>query len=139
MEIIYNKEGTPLLMQSSYLYANTTSDRETMRDRRRVLFPYDDDHRDYTWVNGKRVVSWGIDNQFPYHAIRTVRDTTVLNTGLKFLWRLTLGQGIFPCTVEGFDDNGNEILIKDGPPLYGEGAARLSESGERCLSVRSEQ
>lgn len=85
MEIIYNNEGTPLLIQSSSMFASTIADKASMEERRRVLFPYDDNHRDYTYVDGKRVVSWGTDNHFPYHAIRTVRDTTVLNTGLKFL------------------------------------------------------
>lgn len=115
MEIVYNKEGAPLLMQSRYLFGDTVSDKASLDDRRRVLFPYDNDHRDYVWVGDRRVVAWGPDNQFPYLAIRTVRDTTVLNTGLKFLWRLTLGQGIFPCTVEGYDDDGNEVLkpVKD--------------------------
>lgn len=124
MEIIYNKEGTPLLMQSSSMFASTIADKASMEERRRVLFPYDDNHRDYTYVDGKRVVSWGTDNHFPYHAIRTVRDTTVLNTGLKFLWRLTLGQGIFPCTVEGFDDDGNEVLR----PVDDQGVKRFISS-----------
>jgi hypothetical protein len=35
---------------------------------------------------------------------------SVLNSGLKFIRNFTLGQGIFPVTVEGFDDNGNEVL-----------------------------
>ncbi len=110
MEIIYNREGTPLMMQSSFLFADTISDKDAMENRRRALFPYDKDHRDYIYVGDRRVVAWGPDNEFPYKAIRTVRDTTVLNTGLKFLWRLTIGQGIYPCTVDGYDDDGNEVL-----------------------------
>ncbi len=110
IEIIYNKEGTPLLMQSTNFFASTTSDKEAVRERSRALFPYDDDHRDYVWVDDKRVVAWGADNMFPNLAIDTVRDTTVLNTGLKFLMRLTMGQGIFPCSVTGYDDDGNEVL-----------------------------
>ena len=110
MEIIYNKEGVPLMMQSSFLFADTISDKEALENRRRALFPYDNDRHDYIYVGDRKVVAWGPDNQFPYMAIRTVRDTTVLNSGLKFLWRLTLGQGIYPCTVDGYDDDGNEIL-----------------------------
>jgi len=112
---LYNNKGVPLLMQSNMMYAETLSDKAATDERRRALFPYDADHRDYFWVNDRKVVAWGPDNQFPYLAIRTVRDTTVLNTGLKFLQKLTLGQGIFACTVQGYDDNGNEILeaVKD--------------------------
>lgn len=113
--IEYNKEGTPLLMQSTSFFASTVSDREAIKERSKALFPYDDDTRDFIYLDNKRVVAWGEDNMFPAMAIDTVRTTTVLNTGLKFLMRLTMGQGIFPCEVTGYDDDGNEILtpIKD--------------------------
>ena len=34
----------------------------------------------------------------------------MLNTGLKFLRNLTVGQGIYACRVKGFDEKGNEVL-----------------------------
>ena len=94
IDILYNKEGTPLLMQSTSLFATTESDKESIKERSRALFPYDDDRRDYIYLDDKRVVAWGQDNMFPQLAVDTVRTTTVLNTGLKFLMRLTMGQGI---------------------------------------------
>ena len=39
-----------------------------------------------------------------------MRTTTVLNTGLRFLRNLTMGQGIFACRVKGYNDKGDEIL-----------------------------
>ena len=116
MEILYNNEGTPLLMNSTLFYGETTSDKTAIEERRQVLFPFDKEHhREYIDVNGKKVICWGPDNQFPYHAIRIVRDTTVLNAGLKFLWRLTIGQGIYACEVTGYNEHGDETLapIKD--------------------------
>ena len=34
----------------------------------------------------------------------------MLNTGLRFLRNLTMGQGIFACRVKGYNDKGDEIL-----------------------------
>lgn len=52
----------------------------------------------------------GRDNLFPTKAAEIVRTTTVLNTGLRFLRNLTMGQGIFACRVKGYNDKGDEIL-----------------------------
>ncbi|MBR3400553.1 MAG: hypothetical protein IKH08_12315, partial [Prevotella sp.] len=65
IDILYNKEGTPLLMQSTSLFATTESDKESIKERSRALFPYDDDRRDYIYLDDKRVVAWGQDNMFP--------------------------------------------------------------------------
>ncbi len=110
MDILYNKEGVPLMMNSTFFFADTVTDKKTTDERRRVLFPYDDTRRGYIYVGDERVVTWGNDNRFPWEAVKTVRDTTVLNTGLHFLRNLTLGQGIFACRVKGYDDKGDEIL-----------------------------
>ena len=110
MDILYNNDGAPLMMSSTLFFADTVTDKKTSDDRRRVLFPYDDTLRGYIHVGGERVVAWGKDNRFPYEAVKTVRDTTVLNTGLHFLRNLTLGQGVLACRVKGYDDNGDEVL-----------------------------
>lgn len=111
-------------MYSRNLFGDTVTDSATSADRRRVLFPYEDNRRDFVYVDGRRVVAWGTDNQWPYTAVKLVRDTTVLNTGLKYLRNLTLGQGIFACKVEGYDDNGDELLR----PLEDEKVNRFIQS-----------
>lgn len=110
MEIMFNKEGTPLMMYSAYMWADTYTDAKASEERRRALFPYADDRHDYVWFNNERVVGWGVENDWPDKAIGIIRNTTVLNTGLRFLRQLTLGQGVYPCLVEGYDDKGNEVL-----------------------------
>lgn len=97
-------------MFSDSIFADTYTDKRAADGRRRALFPYDDNRRDYIYVGNRRVVAWGVDNQWPSTAVNLVRDTTVLNTGLKYLRNLTLGQGIFACTVEGYNDHGDEVL-----------------------------
>lgn len=110
MDILFNSEGTPLLMESDSAFFDTKLDRQAADSRRRVLFPYDDTKHDFLEVLGYRVLSWGRDNVFPWHAAKIVRNTTVLNTGLRFLRNLTMGQGIFACRVTGYNDKGDEIL-----------------------------
>lgn len=61
-------------------------------------------------VGGVELVAWGASNDFPTTARDLIKKIGCLNTGLRFLRNLTMGQGIFPCTVEGYDEQGNEIL-----------------------------
>lgn len=110
MDILYNKEGVPLMMHSDIAFYDTKLDKQASDERRRVLFPYDDTRHDFIEVAGQRVLAWGKDNLFPCHASEIVRNTTVLNTGLRFLRNLTMGQGIFVCHVKGYNDKGDEIL-----------------------------
>lgn len=76
----------------------------------KALFPYDDGRHQYMEVGGHRIVAWGRQNDFPNLAVKLVRETTVLNTGLKFIRNFTMGQGIYACRVKGYDDDGNELL-----------------------------
>lgn len=110
MDILYNSEGVPLMMSSDIAFYDTKVDRAASDERRRVLFPYDDTRHDYIIVGEERVLAWGRDNLFPTKAAEIVRTTTVLNTGLRFLRNLTMGQGIFACRVKGYNDKGDEIL-----------------------------
>ena len=49
-------------MQSTSLFVTTESDKESIKERSRALFPYDDDRRDYIYLDDKRVVAWGQDS-----------------------------------------------------------------------------
>lgn len=111
MDILFNDTGTPLLMtcQTSFLESvGRPSDYESKR--RDILSPHGVDVVTKVEWNGEQIMQWGEDNAFPQKASDTIRTTSVLNTGLKFLRTLTVGQGIYPCHVTGYDGKGNEIL-----------------------------
>jgi len=65
---------------------------------------------DRTWLDGVTLASWGSDNLWPTTADAIISKVGVLNTGLRFTRNFTLGQGIYPCIVTGYDPNGNETL-----------------------------
>lgn len=133
MEILYNKEGTPLLLNSTYFFGETDQSFENAaKDKIKTLIPFPQRDKDY-WVNlnDYKVMRWGENNDFPQLAVQQIETTSVLNTGLKFLRNLTLGQGIFPCKVKGYDDDGNEVL----EPINDEKLNRFvgSRMVRRCL------
>lgn len=111
MDILFNNEGLPLMMTSSLIYGESigkVTNEEV--NRRNILAPLDQENKEIITVGSHNVLSWGKENKFPQMAGKTISETTVLNTGLKFLRNLTIGQGIYPCSVNGYDDDGNEIL-----------------------------
>ncbi|MDH6355474.1 hypothetical protein M2132_001817 [Dysgonomonas sp. PH5-45] len=66
--------------------------------------------QDFLKVSGINLLSWNANNDFPQWADKIITSTGVLNTGLKFIRNFTLGQGIHACIIDGYDDDGNEIL-----------------------------
>ena len=114
MEILFNKKGTPLMMSSTKFFAQTFTDAATSKTfaatAAAAIIPNDDWQLPYLLLGDYKVACWGRNNRFPQFAGKVISETTVLNSGLRFLHQLILGQGIFGCTVEGFDDRGNEIL-----------------------------
>ena len=112
MEILFNNEGDPLVMNSTYMFADTYTDRSAINQykEKNILMPHEMWRHDYLQVDDYKVVAWGKDNLFPQLAEKVIAETTVLNTGLRFLWQLILGQGIFACHVTGYDEKGNEQL-----------------------------
>lgn len=111
MDILYNEKGYPLMMTSNLVYGETTGTPSADElKRKNILMPYDMQNITYINVDGYEVCPWGESNDFPQLASKEIEGASVLNTGLKFLRNLTLGQGIYPCKVEGYDDNGNEVL-----------------------------
>ena len=67
----------------------------------------------FAWKD-RKYLNWGKNNNFPKEAAKIVASTSVLNTGLKFLRALTLGQGLYACKVTGYDEKGNEMLAPCG-------------------------
>jgi hypothetical protein len=108
MNIIWNKRNDPLLFEFSNAIGNTTGVPAGL-ERKQVLTAEKDD-TEKSVVGSYKMVLWGDDNDFPQKADGIIARTGVLNTGLKFVRNLTMGQGIYPCTVEGIDDSGNEVL-----------------------------
>ncbi len=99
------------MMHSQHLFGESVGgpSREEV-NRKNILSPYDRTKNEFVMVDNYKVVPWGNDNDFPQKAGEQIATTSVLNTGLKFLRNLTIGQGIFPCSVVGYDDDGNEVL-----------------------------
>lgn len=117
MEILFNNEGTPLMLNSTYFFGDTINAALDDLKKRDILAPFDVSRLNTELVPGtdKYVMRWGKNNLFPLEAGDIISSTSVLNTGLKFIRELTIGQGLYACEVTGVDGKGNEQLqpIKD--------------------------
>jgi len=108
-DILFNNAGVPLIAYGKSYQASTTG---TPSDKpKNVLQPkYPDE--EYLMIGDTKIAVWGNNNDFPSMADQVISSVGVLNTGLKFTRNFTLGQGIFACTVTGFDESGNEVLSR---------------------------
>ncbi len=104
-EILFNADGVPLMAFGKTYFATTTGGPEIIRRSGTVT-----DLDQTESFEGYRVSPWGEANDFPVRALDVIGRTGVLNTGLKFIRNFTLGQGVFPVRVTGYDDAGNEKL-----------------------------
>jgi hypothetical protein len=104
-EILFNNAGAPLLAFGDRYFATTSG-----VPVRPAVSKQLEKQEDKVSLDGQSLVSWGTNNDFPTKASELIRSVGVLNTGLKFIRNFTLGQGIFPCRVSGYDDQGNEQL-----------------------------
>ena len=104
----FNNAGVPLIGYGTRgLYLSTMGAPE--EKPKKQASPKDADP-DKTTLDNLIISDWGSANNFPVFADKIINSVSVLNSGLKFIRNFTIGQGIFPVTVEGFDDNGNEVL-----------------------------
>lgn len=106
IEGLYNSEGVPLVHFGRNHFAITKGS----PDQRPAVSKQTEVIEDKTTVGSYTTVAWGANNDFPDTALKTIGKIGVLNTGLKFIRNFTIGQGIFPCNVTGYTDDGNEIL-----------------------------
>ena len=106
-EIEFNDKGVPLMAYGKSYFAVTSGAPKTdpLKVSKKI-----EKISDTVSVAGYKISSWGANNDFPVVALEQIGKTGVLNTGLRFLRNLTLGQGVFPVRVTGFDDKGNEQL-----------------------------
>ncbi len=115
MEILFDKSGAPLLAYGSSAYIKSTGVSAAAFSGPSPTTPVRP--FDFTYeVENHKLSPWGTNNKFPQDADELINKIGVLNTGLRFIRNVILGQGIFPCKVEGFDDDGNEVLkVIDNP------------------------
>lgn len=101
MEILFSKDGTPLVYKGANFFGSTmTSTIKNINEKTEDVFSY----------KGKEYVAWGSNNRYPDDAEQIIETTSVLKTGLNYKSRCCYGQGVVPVQVEGFDENNNEIF-----------------------------
>lgn len=111
MNIQFNDKGTPLFFDFDSGFGSTTGSPDVKSLQKTVVQTVDTKNdRDFVELDGAKLLSWGQDNDFPQWADKIIGKTGVLNTGLKFIRNFSIGQGLYPCRVTGYDDDGNEIL-----------------------------
>ena len=107
-EIQFNNDGVPLMAYGNRgMFATTTG--APIPKPKKVSAPKNPE-QDKTDTLGVEISDWGTGNKFPNKADETIKSVSVLNSGLKFIRNFTVGQGIFPVVVTGYDKDGNEIL-----------------------------
>ena len=86
-DILYNKEGTPLLAYGNSYQANTTgTPAEKLKKTAQPQNPYEN----YLYVGDIKIANWGNANDFPTVADGIITSVGVLNTGLKFTRNFTI-------------------------------------------------
>lgn len=107
-EALFNSKGVPLIGYGTRgVYLSTTG--APVEKPKKLAQPQDDDP-DKTIIDKIEISDWGTGNAFPTKADEIINSVGVLNSGLKFTRNFTIGQGIFAVTVEGYDNEGNEVL-----------------------------
>lgn len=114
-DLQFNLDGVPLLGFGKNYFAVTTG--TPTGKPKNVSSPTQADP-DKTYVGDIEIADWGTGNNFPDTAINTMGKISVLNTGLRYLRNLTIGQGIYPVRITGFDTRGNETFdVVNDPKL----------------------
>jgi len=116
MRTEYNSEGIPLISIGSRSLISTTGvSAKNKIDTKPVVVK--EITEDKSSTGQYTVLEWGTNNLFPETAITTIEKSTVLNSGLKYKLQLVLGQGVYPCRVKEFRDNGDEVLEVVNDPV----------------------
>jgi len=110
METIYDKSGIPLFAYGSAAYIRTTGIAAAANLKTPAGLNPIKPLLLGVGIDNYQVSPWGTSNNFPATADAIIGKIGVLNTGLKYIANVILGQGIFPCRVKGYDDKGNEVL-----------------------------
>ena len=105
VKLLTSGNGTPLMAYGEKFFASTTGAPETVKSSVQT-----EKVEDSVKVGNYECCAWTTSNDFPQKAATIIGQTGVLSTGLKFLHRVVMGQGVFPCKVAGYDAKGNELL-----------------------------
>ena len=97
MEVIFNKQGTPLLFLGAVSYGSTVK-KVSVNEEIFERFSF----RDVEYA------CWGGSNRWPEEALDVIGKTGVLSTGLNYKCRCCYGQGVLPVTLTGLDENNRE-------------------------------
>lgn len=119
MDVLYSKNGTPLMISSTSFFAATQGAPTgiTPEQKKKLAQTVDTkSDQDFFSLSGIKMLSHGSNNDFPQWADKIITSTSVLNSGLKFIRNFTLGQGIYACKVTGYDADGNELLAPYDDP-----------------------
>lgn len=108
-DIIFNKDGAPLLASGKSYMAVTKGTPDQRPTKTASPQPTGTD-LDKITVDNIEFAAWGPSNNWPKKALEIISKVGVLNSGLKFTRNFMLGQGVFPCTVDSYDKDGNEVL-----------------------------
>src|ERR1035437_9565191 len=102
METIFDKAGIPLVAYGSSAYLKTIKVPSVAAASKGPVESNPVRPKNYfTQVGDYKVSPWGINNNFPQIADELINRIGVLNTGLRFIRNVIMGQGIFPCKVMG--------------------------------------
>jgi hypothetical protein len=108
MDIQYDKKGNPMMAYGTAAFVKSTNVPSAA-----AVSPATDPKKPITYsyeLDDYKISPWGTKNNFPQIADELINKIGVLNTGLKFIRNVIIGQGIFPCKVTGYDEDGNEKL-----------------------------
>ncbi len=98
MEILYNKEGVPLLATGEKTFVSTTGSKKVTEEPNEEFGFQNIDY-----------VTWGGNNRLPDDMADIIGRTGVLSTALNYKCRVCFGQGVVPVKVTGYDDKMSEM------------------------------
>ena len=105
VKIEFNKQGTPLMISGNN-FVSTTSGAPVVKPDKLTVETLEGTSK----TGAVEFSNWGAGNDFPQKADESIDNNSVLRTGIKYKYLFTLGQGIYPVNLMGYDDNGNEIV-----------------------------
>ena len=110
-EVLFNDKGIPLMASGKTFMMDTAGSPAVDPKTITQVTPEIDDK---VSVGNLSVASWGTGNGFPSDAESIIGKTGVLNTGLRFIQRVIVGQGIFACKYTLISMNNIKVVDKDG-------------------------
>jgi len=99
MEVVYGKDGNPLMMMGKKTIAITSNVGKKVIEETFDKFSY----------NKREYAMWGAANRQPNEDNELIRKTTVLRTGLSYKCRIVHGESCIPVIISGYDAKCNEI------------------------------